>query len=474
MIMHVDEAVGIDRLIYALERARERARDEGRPVLASLVEPVPALDPLALFAAAATGTERSLWVQPHRRFALVGAGVAQVIEAGDLERFESTRQARRAVLDGAIVEGPSEVGRGTGPVLLGAFSFDPRRDSTAEWHGFPAARLILPRLLFTSHGDEHSLTLNSVVWPDGEPSTEARRLIDERDRWLDAARAQQQVTTQSAAVELHETRPAADWQQVVADASAAIRDGQSEKIVLAREVRLQSETPFEVAQALQRLAEAYPTCYVFAFGHDEKTFLGATPERLVHVEGGDLAAACLAGSERRGATPEEDQELGEALLASAKDREEHAIVVRALREGLADLCDRLIAPDEPELLSVSNVHHLYTPISARLREGVCILDAVERLHPTPAVGGYPRETALTFIREHEGMDRGWYASPIGWVGPDGGGEFAVALRSGLVDGSTAYLFAGCGIMGDSDPQREYDESWLKFRPMLSALGGELR
>ena len=280
--------------------------------------------------------------------------------------------------------------------------------------------------------------------------------------------------TSGDAVSLSETRPAADWQQVVADASAAIRDGQAEKIVLAREVRLQSDTPFDVPSALKRLAEAYPTCYVFAFGHGDKTFLGATPERLVHVEDGGLEAACLAGSERRGATPEEDRDLGQALLSSAKDREEHAIVVRALREGLDDLCEQLIAPDEPVLLSVSNVHHLYTPISARLREGVCILDAVERLHPTPAVGGYPRETALEFIREHEGMDRGWYASPIGWVGPDGGGEFAVALRSGLVDGSNAYLFAGCGIMGDSDPSREYDESWLKFRPMLSALGGELR
>jgi len=474
MIMHVDEAVGVDRLLYALERAQERARHEGRPVLASLTEPAPALNPLAAYAAAAGHSERSLWFQPSRRFALVGAGVAQGIEAGDLQRFESVREARRALLDGAILESMVDEDRGSGPVLLGAFSFDPRRETTAEWQGFPAARLILPRLLYTANVDEHALTLTAVVWPDSDPSAEARRLIEERDQWLEAARLPVAQLPEGGAVRLSETRPAADWQQVVADASAAIRDGQAEKIVLAREVRLRSESDFDVSQALSQLAAAYPTCYVFAFGHGDKTFLGATPERLIRVEDGDLEAACLAGSERRGSTPEEDRVLGEALLASAKDREEHAIVVRALREGLADICDRLIAPDEPELLSVSNVHHLYTPIVAKLRDGVCILDAVERLHTTPAVGGYPRETALTFIREHEGMDRGWYASPIGWVGPDGGGEFAVALRSGLVDGSSAYLFAGCGIMGDSEPQREYDESWLKFRPMLSALGGELR
>ncbi|MGA7670038.1 MAG: hypothetical protein WBW04_06430, partial [Nitrolancea sp.] len=145
--MHVDEAVGIDRLIYALERAQERARQEGWPVLTSLTEPAPILDPLAAYAAAATNIERSLWFQPSRQFALVGVGVAQGIEARDLERFESTRHVRRGLLNGAIVESSVNNDRGTGPVLLGAFSFDPRRVSTEEWHGFPAARLILPRLV---------------------------------------------------------------------------------------------------------------------------------------------------------------------------------------------------------------------------------------------------------------------------------------------------------------------------------------
>ncbi len=182
MIMHVDEAIGIDRLMYAFERAQDKARREKRPILASITMPIPFLDPLAVYSAAAASIERSLWSQPSRRFALVGLGVAQGIEAGDLERFESTRQARRALLESAIVESSEVDSCGTGPVLLGAFSFDPQRASTAEWNGFPAARLILPRLLFTSNGDDHSLTLNAVVWPDSDASAEARRLIDERDR----------------------------------------------------------------------------------------------------------------------------------------------------------------------------------------------------------------------------------------------------------------------------------------------------
>jgi isochorismate synthase len=268
--------------------------------------------------------------------------------------------------------------------------------------------------------------------------------------------------------------PAAEWQAIVAGASAAVRSGDLRKVVLAREIRLRSERAFDTVAALERLVDAYPTCTVFAISQGERTFLGATPERLVRFAGGELRTACLAGSERRGATAEEDRQLGESLLLSAKNREEHAVVVRALRESLARLCDELIMPDAPELLSVSNVHHLYTPVTARPRGGVGLLDAVERLHPTPAVGGDPRPDALAYIRAHEQLDRGWYAAPVGWLGHDGAGEFAVALRSALVAGRQASLFAGCGIMGDSDPAREYAESLLKFRPMLAALGGVAR
>ena len=184
-----------------------------------------------------------------------------------------------------------------------------------------------------------------------------------------------------------------------------------------------------------------------------------------------LRTAALAGSAPRGATPEEDARLGQGLLASAKDRGEHAIVVRALTDGLEGICDELTMPAEPALLSVANIHHLHTPVSGRLGPGKTLLDAVERLHPTPAVGGWPRAAALRFIREQEGLDRGWYAAPLGWLDRHGAGEFAVGLRSALLEGSTAALFAGCGIVGDSDPAEEYAESRLKLRPMLAALTG---
>jgi menaquinone-specific isochorismate synthase len=144
----------------------------------------------------------------------------------------------------------------------------------------------------------------------------------------------------------------------------------------------------------------------------------------------------------------------------------------ALYEALAESCDNVVAPETPVILSLSNVHHLHTPLRATLRQGKSLLDLVERLHPTPAVGGTPRDAALQFIRANEGLDRGWYAAPVGWIG-ESSGEFAVALRSALIHGEHATLFAGCGIVLDSDPDMEVDESNLKLQAMKSALTASL-
>jgi isochorismate synthase len=203
-------------------------------------------------------------------------------------------------------------------------------------------------------------------------------------------------------------------------------------------------------------------------------FLGATPERLVRLEGRFLKADCLAGSAPRGATEEEDRRLGEALLADAKERHEHALVVQAVREALAPVCSSFCAPETPGLLRMPNVQHLHTPVRGTLRGQTSILELVERLHPTPAAGGLPREAALPLIRRYEPFGRGWYAAPVGWLDALGDGEFAVAIRSALIRGQEALLYAGCGIVAASDPDREYAESCLKLRPMLWALGDRER
>jgi len=222
-------------------------------------------------------------------------------------------------------------------------------------------------------------------------------------------------------------------------------------------------------------------------------FLGASPERLVRVDGRVVRADGLAGSTARGSTAEEDRSMGLALLASSKERHEHALVVHALRDALEPVCANLTIPGQPILLRMPNVQHLHTPVKGVLRSGNNILDLLERLHPTPTVGGVPRGAVLSRIRRYEPFDRGWYAGPVGWIDANDGGEFAVGIRSALVKGigttdatamraggnsesdykSEVLLYAGCGIVAGSDPEAEHRESCLKLRPLLWAMEGPL-
>jgi isochorismate synthase len=358
-------------------------------------------------------------------------------------------------------------------VLVGGFAFDPDGPRDERWRSFPSALLALARLQLTVVDGRTWLTTNVVVRGDGTPDIDPTALGRLRAILLGERPGAPPVVLQRGAVEgprQVEVPDAATWQATVARAAAAIRGGALEKVVLARELRARADEPFDVGEAVRRLRAAYPSCWVFAFWRGDRAFVGATPERLVRLAGREVAAAVLAGSIARGDSPAEDARQGERLRASAKDRAEHAVVARALREGLGELCDAVEGPAEPALLTVSNVHHLHTPLTARLRDGRTLLELVARLHPTPAVGGAPREPALAFLREHEGVDRGWYAGPVGWIGADGGGEFVVALRSALVAGTEATLYAGCGVMGDSEPASEYAETALKLRPMRAALG----
>jgi isochorismate synthase len=463
-------------LVEQLAAGAARARAQRGPVLVSLTERIPWQDAVAFFERGRElAEERVFWEQPSAGWALAGVGTAQTFTATGADRFARVDAAWRALLDTALLAG-ADPAAGAGPVLLGGFAFDPARPATGLWQGFPEALLVLPRFLLRSTATESWLTTSLLLWPDSDPTAEAGTLAHERT-WLlntegGAPRAEydtESVRVPHTPLPVRDVRPVAEWAATVAAAAADIRAGRLAKVVLAREVAVDGPAPFALGPALRHLRRAYPNCYVFAVGRGTRCFLGASPERLVRAAGGQIQVTCLAGSTARGATPEEDAQLGAALLASAKNRHEHAVVAAMLQEALAEQCVDVAMPAAPQLLKLPNVQHLYTPATARLAAGGRLLDLVARLHPTPAVGGTPRDAALAWIRAHEGLDRGWYAAPVGWLDAAGDGEFAVALRSGLVDGATAHLFAGCGIMGDSDPAAEVAESRLKLRAMLTAL-----
>jgi len=331
---------------------------------------------------------------------------------------------------------------------------------------------VLPEVLFARKGDRSWCTTIRRIAPGADVDREASALLAEMQRRCEEPRGllpALEGTTEAASYRVAADRCHADYRARVAAALRGIAAGDLEKVVLARSVVLQRNGPLAAGALLAGLRRHYPGCTSFAVAHDDGIFLGATPEHLVRLDGARVETAAVAGSAPRGRNPEDDARLGRELCESKKEQAEHASVVRALRAALESCCDNLDVPEAPQLLRLGEIQHLKTAIHATLRTGDSILELVGRLHPTPAVGGAPREAALAWIERHEDLERGWYAGPVGFVDADGGGEFCVALRSALLRGGEARLFAGAGIVDGSRPEAELQETRLKLRTLLSPL-----
>ncbi|MBD2099372.1 isochorismate synthase MenF [Leptolyngbya sp. FACHB-261] len=264
----------------------------------------------------------------------------------------------------------------------------------------------------------------------------------------------------------------AAFKSMVVSASQAIRDHEFEKIVLAHTIDINALKSFEPLASIQQLRQQYPYCYVFCTHNGMgQSFIGASPERLAKVQHQQLSTEALAGSAPRGKTAAEDAYCAQSLLSSAKDLREHQIVVEAIVSRLLQLSMQPKFSIQPNLLQLPNIQHLHTSISAKIPEGLSLFDILAKLHPTPAVGGEPQEIAYQKIRDYENFERGLYAGPIGWIDDQGNGEFAVAIRSALLNGYHARLYAGTGIVADSNADKEAEEIKLKFQPLLDALTG---
>ncbi len=455
-----------------LQAGLSRARRLNRPIVVSHTERVAWQNTTSFFITGhQQGHESFFWSNPDQAYALAGVGVAFRIETEGASRFHDTAEQWHWLLEGAVVDGLDTL-PGSGPTLVGGFAFDPLHPRSALWHGFSDGSFVLPRFQLTTHLDAALLTQNMVVYPETDldavgttlratppplPGNSANGTLS-----VNGHHHTSKVLTESL---LSPDR----WMDTVDHATDTIKANALEKVVLARAIAVTAPHAFDLYHVLSALQSAYPTAYTFAVTRGDRVFLAATPERLVAVQGGMVHATALAGTTRRGATPAEDAAQGAALLASKKNRYEHAVVVEMLRNALQEACADIHAADTPQLLKLANVQHLYTPVTGRLRHHATLMDLIAKLHPTPAVGGLPSAPALAYIREHEGLDRGWYAAPVGWMDARKEGDFCVALRSGLVEGNTATLFAGCGIVAESDPASELEETRLKLQPMLKAL-----
>ena len=406
---------------------------------------------------------RLLWTDGTGTVAAGGATVS--IETTGRDRFEVVEAAAAAVFD--ALEAPASIPDGARPRLFGGFSFTDSHvpEGRGPWTGFPGAKFVLPAVQFTDTDEAAWMTVTARGHRARE--TAVSRLQDWRNRLESAS---QREATRDAGVSNRQYNPERpQWRQQVERAIDRISSDPLEKVVLAQSLRGDLAAPIDAAQVLTRLGVAYPTCYRFAFTPEGGgTFFGATPERLVSVRDDRVETEALAGSIGRGETTDEDEWLASQLRESAKNTHEHDLVVEAIHDQLAAHVTG-IRTHPRTVCKLANVQHLETPIRGRLADDAHVLSLVEALHPTPAVGGLPPDDALDTIRETEAFDRGWYAAPVGWFDANGDGDFAVAIRSAIAADRTVTLFAGAGIVAGSDPDEEWDELQLKYRPILDAL-----
>jgi salicylate biosynthesis isochorismate synthase/menaquinone-specific isochorismate synthase len=450
-------------LLSSLDSLLERA--PARRCLVSVTAEVDIGDPCAAVFASRMASDRWFcWEQPDRDgFALATLGSTHEAVSRGPDRFADLERECSRVVRGRIAGEPESLPAGAGPVWVGGYAFAEDGARSPHWSSFPPALLVLPELCLLRFEGRSWLTLTAISDAGAGRIVERleRRLRTLRERPLPMADPSPRGESRIVSV-----TPPGRYEDAVGKATARIRAGELDKVVLAREVTVEAPTAHDPAATFGALREVFPACFCFCFGSPEGAFLGASPELLVRRRGAGVATVALAGSTRRSADPAVDDHLGEQLLRSAKDRHEQAIVARRIERKLAPRSVWVEAQPEPGLVKVANIQHLATPVHAQLAEPLSAIEVAGLLHPTPAVGGEPADVARAAIDELEGFDRGWYAGPVGWMDAADDGEFCVALRSALLRDRTAHLIAGAGIVADSDPAAELAETELKLEALL--------
>jgi len=425
------------------------------------------------FLRVAVGRERGFWARGSRWAAHAGV-LAELHDAGGAGRIARVQAAAREV-----------IGEGREPDGLrfyGGFAFRDDATTGGWWHGFPPALFHLPEVEFDGEGEgEATLRVRAWAGSDEDEDEVLERLNAAADGWVSRMASfggpltsSGQTADPSVATPRRGRTDAGNriaWESAVERTLGAIRDGEVRKAVLARTLDVELDGPVSPVDLVLALWQQHTGTHAFLFEPEPgRALLGAAPEAVVTLRGDQFAATAVAGSVAAGETAEEQRTFAEQLRGSEKDRAEHRVVVEEMVDRLEARGLTVQAADEPHVLTLARIQHLETEILASA-PGEDALDLLAALHPTPAVGGVPTRTALDFLSRTEPFERGWYAGPVGWFDPDGDGHFVPALRSAVGDGNHWRLFAGAGIVDGSIPASEWEETAIKFQPVLRALIG---
>jgi isochorismate synthase len=447
-----------------------KAVRRGRRTLVSVTVETDIVDPCAAVFASRLASDRWFcWEQPDRGFALGGLGVAHEAASRGETRFADVAAQCSRTSGDAVVEEPRGLPAGAGPVWLGGFAFDAEGGASSTWSSLSPGSLVLPELSICRSGGRSFLTLNAVVQPGDDAEVKQAALSARQAALRGEAPLPMLDPHPTSHAEIRSVRAPGDFEEAVAAATARIGAGEMSKVVLAREVVVSAGAAHDPAALFGAMREQFQACFCFCCGTPEAAFIGASPELLVRRSGASVSTVALAGSTRRSSDPAVDDHLGEQLLRSDKDRREQRIVSERIVRTLRPHAVWVEAAPEPEIVKVANIQHLATPVIAQLADPRSAIELAGMLHPTPAVGGEPWPKAARAIADLEGMDRGWYAGPVGWMDATEDGEFCVALRSALLRDREAHLFAGVGVVAGSDPAAELAETEVKLQALLPLL-----
>jgi len=356
------------------------------------------------------------------------------------------------------------------PLFVGGMKFS-ANESDELWDSFSDSDWFIPKFLFIESNNKVYLTYNFFIDPSNKGGYEkelqkAYKLINLVDR--DRRRTNNRITSTNK----DDIEEKINWNEKVNTALSKIESGEVQKIVLSRQIIIELKNNGNISCIVEKLAERYPGCYIFAYRKNGSIFFGASPEKLAKISNGWIEADALAGSISRSSDPIMDDDLAEELLSSEKNLEEQQVVVSFIVNSFSKFCDEIIYEENPIIRKLPNIQHLWTPIRAKLKSPKSIFSILEEIHPTPAICGVPWTNALYSIKEMENHNRGLFSGMIGWFNFNNEGEFAVAIRSALMKEKTVYAFAGCGIVRGSDPDNEFEESELKLKPILCLFENE--
>ncbi len=458
-------------LLLFLEECQLLSKKKGKPQLVNISMDVFHIDPLAILEAVYEENNKHCFLEnPRLEQSLAGIESLLSYETSGVERFRAVKDWAKTVLNNAVYTGNTEAPY-CGVHFFCAFNFF---DEGQELVGFPPAQVFVP-LWQVSKKEEHSLAIANCIIDSNTPIEKvAQRILGAYQRFssfpYQASEDLEGITSSEKEYVISESGEAGGFEKSVSQVLENIEAGDFNKIVLARAKDYKSETPLKPLAIIDRLRNRFPNCFTFSYSAGaEGVFLGSSPELLIRVKENILSTDALAGSRPRGGSAGEDAALGNELLNSDKEGREHRSVIDSIVKHLKAIGLEPQVASRPRLLKLPNIQHLYSPIEAELPDNTHILDIVEKLHPTPAVGGSPRELACPKIPEMESFTRGPYGGPVGWFDARGDGEFVVGIRSGILKGNEIRLFSGAGIVEGSEPEKELLETEIKFKAVSDVL-----